>query len=94
MPQARAHLVCWRKGKDGTAAGTERLSKRQAADKAGGARSSRVLQAQGRILDSITLLFFKISFFKWSIIDSCLENPMDRGAWQATVHWVARVRHD
>ena len=20
---------------------------------------------------------------------SCLENPMDRGAWQATVHWVA-----
>ena len=29
---------------------------------------------------------------------SCLENPMDRGAWQATVHEVARVmkllRHD
>ena len=24
---------------------------------------------------------------------SCLENPMDRGAWQATVHRVARVRH-
>ena len=24
---------------------------------------------------------------------SCLENPMDRGAWQATVHGVARVRH-
>ena len=22
----------------------------------------------------------------------CLENPMDRGAWQATVHGVARVR--
>ena len=22
---------------------------------------------------------------------SCLENPMDRGAWQATVHGVARV---
>ena len=21
---------------------------------------------------------------------SCLENPMDRGAWQATVHGVAR----
>ena len=20
---------------------------------------------------------------------SCLENPMDRGAWWATVHWVA-----
>ena len=25
---------------------------------------------------------------------SCLENPMDRRAWQATVHGVARVRHD
>ena len=25
---------------------------------------------------------------------SCLENPMDRGAWQATVHGVAKVRHD
>ena len=24
----------------------------------------------------------------------CLENPMDRVAWQATVHGVARVRHD
>ena len=21
---------------------------------------------------------------------SCLENPMDRGAWQATVHWVTQ----
>ena len=25
---------------------------------------------------------------------SCLENPIDRGAWQAIVHGVARVRHD
>ena len=25
---------------------------------------------------------------------SCLENHMDRGAWQATVHGVTRVRHD
>ena len=25
---------------------------------------------------------------------SCLENPKDRGAWQATVHWVARVGHN
>ena len=25
---------------------------------------------------------------------SCLENPKDRGAWWATVHWVARVGHD
>ena len=25
---------------------------------------------------------------------SCLENLMDRGAWQTTVHGVARVGHD
>ena len=25
---------------------------------------------------------------------SCLENPMGRGAWQATIHWVTRVGHD
>ena len=25
---------------------------------------------------------------------SCLGNSMDRGAWQATVHGVARVSHD
>ena len=26
--------------------------------------------------------------------NSCLENPMDRGAWQATVYGVARIGHD
>ena len=26
--------------------------------------------------------------------DSCLENPMDRGAWKATVYGVARVGYD
>ena len=25
---------------------------------------------------------------------SCLENPMDRGAWQVRVHGVTRVGHD
>ena len=25
---------------------------------------------------------------------SCLENPMDRGAWQPTVHGVTRIAHD
>ena len=25
---------------------------------------------------------------------SCLENPMNRGAWQATVHGVAKVGHN
>ena len=24
----------------------------------------------------------------------CLENPMDRGAWQATVHVVTKSGHD
>ena len=23
---------------------------------------------------------------------SCLENPKDRGAWEATVHWIAKSR--
>ena len=25
---------------------------------------------------------------------SCLGNPVDRGAWQVTVHGITRVRHD
>ena len=25
---------------------------------------------------------------------ACLENPMDRGDWQATIHGVAEVGHD
>jgi len=25
---------------------------------------------------------------------SCLDNPMNRGAWRATVYEVTRVRHD
>ena len=25
---------------------------------------------------------------------SCLENPIDRGAWQATVHGVAKIAYD
>ena len=29
-----------------------------------------------------------------SLQDSCLENSMDLGAWQATVHGVAKIRHD
>ena len=32
---------------------------------------------------------------KWQPIqNSCLGNPMDRGAWWATVHGATRVRHD
>ena len=30
----------------------------------------------------------------YSLQCSCLENSMDRVAWQATVHGVTRVRHD
>ena len=30
----------------------------------------------------------------YSLQYSCLETPMDRGAWQATMHGVARVRHN
>ena len=26
--------------------------------------------------------------------NSCLENPMDRGAWQAIVHGVTKSQHD
>ena len=25
---------------------------------------------------------------------ACVENPVDKGAWQATVHVVTRIRHD
>ena len=25
---------------------------------------------------------------------SCLGNPMERGAWRATIHWVSRAGHD
>ena len=31
-------------------------------------------------------------FFFYPLQDSCLENPMDRGAWQATVHRAANSR--
>ena len=26
--------------------------------------------------------------------DSCLGNPMDRGAWPAAIHWAAKSQHD
>ena len=29
-----------------------------------------------------------------SLMYSCLENPMDKGAWRATVNGVARVGHN
>ena len=33
-------------------------------------------------------------FTVWTIRETPLENPMDRGAWQATVHRVARIRQN
>ena len=30
----------------------------------------------------------------YPLLYSCLENPMDRGAWQATVHGITRVGHN
>ena len=41
--------------------------------------------------------FFWLWAWPWggnSLQYSCLENPTDRGAWQATVHGVSRVGHD
>ena len=49
-------------------------------------------------------LWFKVTMPRWGrslreengnpLQYSCLENSMDRGAWWATIHGVARVRHD
>ena len=44
----------------------------------------------------------QVQFLNWedplekemAIQSNILENPMDRGAWRATVHGVARIRHD
>ena len=33
-------------------------------------------------------------FLEANLATGCLENPVDRGAWQATVYGVARVGHD
>ena len=48
-----------------------------------------------------TLFFAAYSYTAYVILTStqfqwphCLENPMERGAWQATVHGVTRVGHD
>ena len=36
---------------------------------------------------------FYLLYYSW-LQYSCLQHPMDRGAWRATVHGVARVGHD
>ena len=45
--------------------------------------------------DEISSLCPKDSFFEgggWNIEDSCLENSMDREAWQATIDGVVKSR--
>ena len=39
-------------------------------------------------------LQYSFFFFLCSLQYSCLENPMDRGAWWATIHGVSRVGYD
>ena len=36
----------------------------------------------------------KIPWRREWLQDSCLGNPLDRGAWWATVHGITRVRHN
>ena len=44
--------------------------------------------------ERIAVFFYKANEMATHSQYSCLENPMDRGAWQATVKGVARVGHD
>ena len=42
---------------------------------------------------ALVILLRTVLFFYWSMVDySCLENPMNRGAWWAAVHGVAKSR--
>ena len=50
----------------------------------GGARDMILIPGSGRSLEEEMATHSSIS---------CLENPMDRGAWQATVHRVAKTEH-
>ena len=46
-------------------------------------------------LSDTDLFFYRVDITPLDEVQySCLENPMDRGAWQATVHGVTRVGHD
>ena len=50
----------------------------------GGARDMIFIPGSGRSLEEEMATHSSIS---------CLENPMDRGTWQATVHRVAKTEH-
>ena len=48
-----------------------------------------------KIINAVFLLVNQIEEGNGNPLQSsCLENPIDRGAWQATVHRVTRVGHD
>ena len=39
-----------------------------------------------------TIPWVKNCYYPYTLRYSCLENPMDRGAWQATVHGITKSR--
>ena len=47
-----------------------------------------------RVAKSWTRLSDFTFTFTLNPLQYCLENPMNRGAWQAPVHGIERVRHD
>ena len=58
-----------------------------------------VTKSQTRLRDFTSLTSLASYFYHWRrkwqpLQYSCLENPMDRGAWQAMVHGVAESRKD
>ena len=49
----------------------------------------------GYLFESPSILLYILEYVKHNgnpLQYSCLENPMDRGAWWATVHGVAKSR--
>ena len=49
-----------------------------------------IFPTQGSNPSLMRLLNLRQILYHWASEDSCLENPMDRGTWQATVHGVAK----
>ena len=53
------------------------------------------MEEPGRLQYGVTKNWTQLKQFSSSSTQySCLGNPTDRGAWQATVHGWQRVRHD
>ena len=46
---------------------------------------------EGNKISQILIMSNTINYMQWQCTpDSCMENHMDRGAWQATVHGVSK----